>query len=148
MFFITSFHGVAAEIDQYVHEYYTVVKFIVIYAENVHSMVGKQQWDIINLGFVLHAPVQGRAPGRLRKNRIRSSAEGRGGLGPRKRICKRCGGSRHIARTCKNTVDASFGEDQYWGAENAQEATQVDPSTIVAEPEPELEPSNVAPLAT
>jgi hypothetical protein len=36
-------------------------------------MVGKQQWDIINLGFVLHALVQGRAPGRPRKSRIRSS---------------------------------------------------------------------------
>ena len=34
------------------------------------------------------------------------------GLGPRKRNCKRCGGSGHIARTCKNVVDASFGEEE------------------------------------
>jgi hypothetical protein len=63
---------------------------------------------------------------------------------PRKRIYKRCGGSEHIARTCKNAVDASFREDQHWGVENAEEATQVDPSTVVAEPKPEPEPSNVA----
>jgi hypothetical protein len=138
---------VDVEIDQYVHEYYPVAKFVATYAENVPSMVGKQQWDIVNLGFVLHTLVQGRAPGRLRKNRIRSSAAGRGGLGPRKQICKRCGGSGHIARTCKNTVDTSFGEDQHWSAENAQEATQVDPSTFVIEPEPEFEPSNVASLS-
>jgi hypothetical protein len=91
--FITSLRGVDVEIDQYVHEYYPVAKFIATYAENVPSMMGKQQWDIVNLGFVLHTLVQGRAPGRPRKNRIRSSAAGRGGLGPRKRICKRCGGS-------------------------------------------------------
>jgi hypothetical protein len=143
LFFITSLRGVAAEIDQYVHEYYLVAKFIATYVENVPSMVGKQQWDIVNPGFVLHTPVQGRALGRPRKNRIRSSAEGKRGLGPRKRNYKRCGGSGHIARTCKNTIDASFGEDQHWGAENAQEETQVEPSTILTEPEPESEPSNV-----
>jgi hypothetical protein len=124
LFFITSLHGRAAEIDQYVYEYYSVAKFNATYVENVPSMMEKQQWNIVDLGFVLHAPVQGRAPGRPKKSRIRSSAEGRGGLGPRKRKCKRCGGSGHIARTCKYTVDASFGEDQHWSAENAQEAIQ------------------------
>jgi hypothetical protein len=86
--------------------------------------VGKQQCDIVNPGFLLHAPVQGRAPGRPRKSRIRSSVEDRGGLGPSKRNCKRCSGSRHIARTCKNAVHASFGEDEHWGVENAQEETE------------------------
>jgi hypothetical protein len=86
--------------------------------------VEKQQWDIINPGFVFHVLVQGRAPGRPRKSRIRSSMEGRGGLGPRKWNHKRCGGSGHIARTYKNVVHASFREDEHSGAENAQEETQ------------------------
>jgi hypothetical protein len=76
LFFITSLRGVAIEIDQYVHDYYSVAKFIATYVENAPSMVGKQKRDIINPGFVLHAPMQGRALGRLRKNRIRSMAEG------------------------------------------------------------------------
>jgi hypothetical protein len=76
LFFITSLRGLDVEIDQYVHEYYSVAKFNTTYAENVHSMVGKHQWDIVNPCFVLHALVQGRAPGRPRKTRIRSSAEG------------------------------------------------------------------------
>jgi zinc finger SWIM domain-containing protein 3 len=42
-FFITSLRGRAAEIDQYVHEYYLVVKFNATYAENVPSMVRIQQ---------------------------------------------------------------------------------------------------------
>jgi hypothetical protein len=75
-------------------------------------MVGKQQWDIVNPGFVLHAPVQGRAPGIPRKTRIRSSAE-ETRLGPRKRKCKRCGGLGHIARNYRNVVDPTFGEDQH-----------------------------------
>jgi len=71
---------------------------------------------------------QTRAPGRPKKTRIRSSAEGTG-LGPRKRICKRCGELGHFASKCKNAVDPSFGEDQHWGAENAVEPEKaVEPS--------------------
>jgi hypothetical protein len=80
---------------------------------------------------VLHAPVQGRAPGRPRKTRIRSSAEGTG-LGPRKRKCKRCGGLGHIARNYKNAVDLAFGEDQHRGAENALQ-TLPEPFTVTSE---------------
>jgi hypothetical protein len=57
LFFITSLRGPAAEIDQYAHECYSVAKFKATYAENVPSMVGKQQWDIVNPDFMLHAPV-------------------------------------------------------------------------------------------
>jgi hypothetical protein len=40
---------------------------------------------------------------------------------------------------------ASPSNDQDWGVEHVQEATQAPPSIIV--PEPQLEPSNVASLA-
>jgi hypothetical protein len=63
LFSITSLRIPAAEIDHYVHEYYSVAKFNTTYAENVPPIVGKQQWDIVNPSFVLYAPVQGRAPG-------------------------------------------------------------------------------------
>jgi len=128
LFFITSLRGPAAEIDQYVDEYYSVAKFNATYAENVPSIESQYQWDIIDPGFILHAPLQTRAPGRPKKTRIRSSAEGTG-LGPRKRICKRCGELGHFASKCKNAVDPSFGEDQHWGAENAVEPENtVEPS--------------------
>jgi hypothetical protein len=93
LFFITSLRGVAGEIDQYVHEYYSIAKFKATYANNVPSIEAKHQWEVVNP----NAPIQTRAPGRPRKTRIRSSAEG-SGLGPRKRKCKRCGGLGHIAR--------------------------------------------------
>ena len=129
LFFITSLCGLAAEIDQYVDEYYSVTKFNATYAENVPSIGSQYQWDIIDPGFILHAPLQTRAPGRPKKTRIRLSAEGTG-LGPRKRICKRCGELGHFASKCKNAVDPSFGEDQHWGAENAL-VPEAEPSNIV-----------------
>ena len=128
LFFITSLRGPAAEIDQYVDEYYSVAKFNATYAENVPSIESQYQWDIIDPGFILHAPLQTRAPGRPKKTRIRSSAEGTG-LGPRKRKCGRCGELGHFASKCKNAVDPSFGEDQHWGAANAVEPENaVEPS--------------------
>ena len=123
LFFITSLRGPATEIDQYVDEYYSVAKFNATYAENVPSIESQYQWDIIDPGFILHAPLQTRAPGRPKKIRIRSSAEGTG-LGPRKRKCRRCGELGHFASKCKNAVDPSFGEDQHWGAENAVEPSR------------------------
>jgi hypothetical protein len=92
---------------------------------------------------VLHAPVQGRAPGRPRKTRIRSSAKSIG-LGPRKRKHERCEGLGHIVRNCKNAVDPAFREDQHWGAENALQ-TLPKPSTIGSVPL--AEPSTVALLS-
>jgi hypothetical protein len=84
---------------------------------------------------VLHPPSQGRAPGRPRNVRIRSSAEGGTRLGPRKHKCKRCGGFDHIARGCKNAVDLAFGEDEHWGAENAQEPSNI---ALMPQTEPSL----------
>jgi hypothetical protein len=54
LFFITSLRGPAGEIDQYVHEYYSVARFNATYVDNVPSIEGKLQWDIVDSGFVLH----------------------------------------------------------------------------------------------
>lgn len=35
--------------------------------------------------------------------------------------CKKCGTLGHIARTCTNAVDASFGEEERWAAANVEE---------------------------
>jgi hypothetical protein len=47
----------------------------------------------------------------------------------------------YIARGCKNTVDPAFGEDEHWGAENAQEPL-VELSTL--DVVPLAKPSNAA----
>jgi hypothetical protein len=54
LFFVTSLFGPAAEIDQYVHEYYSLARFNAIYDENVPAIEGKHERGIIDPGFVLH----------------------------------------------------------------------------------------------
>ena len=120
LFFITALRGEASGIDQYVHKYYSVDMFRATYLENLPALEGKQQWDIIDPGFKLCAHIQHRAPGRPRKQRIRSSTEGKG-LGPRKHKCKRCGRCGHKAKGCKQSVDPAFGEDEHWGSDNADD---------------------------
>ena len=152
LFFVTSLRGEASGIDQYVHKFYSVEKFRATYADNLPALEGKQQWEIVNPGFKLSAPVQNRAPGRPRKTRIRSSSEGKG-LGPRRKKCGRCGGRGHHANKCKNSVDAAFGEDEHWGAENAEEpavqvaAMEVDDGTDAEDP-PQEQPIEPTPTST
>ena len=91
------------------HDYYSVARFKATYAYALPAMEGKQQWDMVDPGFKLCAPVLKRAAGRPRKSRIRPRSEG-AGLGARKRKCTRCGGSGHFGKYCDNTVDSAFGE--------------------------------------
>ena len=109
LFFITSLPGPAGNIQQYVHDYYSVARFKATYAYALPAMEGKQQWDMVDPGFKLCAPVLKRAAGRPRKSQIRPCSKG-AGLGARKRKCTRCGGSGHFGKYCDNTVDPAFGE--------------------------------------
>ena len=109
LFFITSLPGPAGNIQQYVHDYYSVARFKATYAYALPAMEGKQQWDMVDPGFKLCAPVLKRAAGRPRKSRIRPRSEG-AGLGARKRKCTRCGGSGHFGKYCDNTIDPAAGE--------------------------------------
>jgi hypothetical protein len=92
-----------------VHEYYSVGRFKATYAHALPALEGKQQWDIVDPGFKLCAPILKRAAGRPRKSRIRPRSEG-SILGARKRKCTRCGGSGHFTKYCDNAVDPAFRE--------------------------------------
>jgi hypothetical protein len=110
--------GVAdGEVDQYCSKYFSVAKFRVAYADNVPALLGKYQWNLADPGFKLHSRVLTRPPGRPKKNWFRTCEKGRV---PKKRACKKCGVLGHIASTCSNPVDASFGEGQRWTT-NAEE---------------------------
>ena len=112
LYFITSMRGPVSEIDQYVHEYFSVARFNATYAENLPAMEGKQQWDVVDPGFKLSAPLQNRAPGRPRKTRIRAKSEGKG-LGGRRKKCGRCGRLGHRGTHCKESIDPAFGEEEH-----------------------------------
>ncbi|KAM0896486.1 hypothetical protein ACQ4PT_023140 [Festuca glaucescens] len=52
-----SIYGQAGNIQQYVHEYYSVARFKATYAHALPALEGKQQWDIVDPDFKLCAPV-------------------------------------------------------------------------------------------
>jgi hypothetical protein len=76
LFFISVIAGAEGEVDQYVSEYFSVAKFKAAYAMNIPTLLGKDQWMIVNPGFKLYSPVLTRLAGRPRKNRIIATAEG------------------------------------------------------------------------
>jgi hypothetical protein len=109
LYFITTLKGQAGSIQEYVHEYYSVARFKATYEHVLPALEGKQQWDIVDPGFKLCAPVLKRAAGRPRKSRIRPRSEG-GKFGARRRNCTRCGGTGHFAKFCDNALNPAFGE--------------------------------------
>jgi hypothetical protein len=115
---MTVIGGADREVDQYCSEYFSVAKFKAAYDDNVPALLVKDQWNIVDPGFKLHAPVLTRPLGRPRKNRFRIGEEGRV---PKKRACKKYRGLGLIARLCTNLVDASFGEEERWTTANVEE---------------------------
>lgn len=109
LFFITTLSGPAGNIQQYVHEHYSVARFKETYAVPLPALEGKHQWDVVDPRFKLCALVLKRAAGRPRKSRYKPRSE-RAGLRARKRKCTRCGGSSHFGKYCDNAVDSAFGE--------------------------------------
>ena len=86
------------QISAFVHDYYSVAKFKAAYEGNVSTMPDRSQWPAVDLGFQVFPPLQKRAPGRPKVQRIRGALE----KGPKKKVrCSRCKGYGHFAKTCK-----------------------------------------------
>ena len=97
---ITSIRG--HKIEDYVHEYYSVVMFKKDYEKCVKPMTDRTQWPQVNPGFKLWPPLLKRAAGRPRERRYKSVAEG--GSGKRTTKCKRCRQLGHMEKTCNEHV--------------------------------------------
>ena len=57
-------------IEDFVHDYYSVKRFKQAYTSIVAPMTDRSQWPVVNLGFKVHPPTQKRGPGRPRVQRI------------------------------------------------------------------------------
>lgn len=82
------------ELDDFVHNYYSVDMFKKAYASWICPLPDKNQWEKVDMGFKLWPPILKRAPGRPRTRRIVGVEEG--GSTKKKRKCKRCKGFGHL----------------------------------------------------
>ena len=97
---ITSIRGY--NIEDYVHDYYSVAKFKKAYGKSVKPMTDRNQWPQVDPGFKLWPPILKRAAGRPRKRRFKSAAEG--GTQTKTTKCSRCNQLGHMAKTCNEYV--------------------------------------------
>jgi len=64
------------DLEQFVHEYYSVDRFMAAYGGEIEPMTDKSQWPQVHLPFVVGAPLAKRNVGRQRKLRIKGCLEG------------------------------------------------------------------------
>jgi hypothetical protein len=64
------------DLEQFVHEYYSVNRFRAAYSREIEQMTDKTQWPQVDLSFLVGAPLTKLPLGRLRKLRLKSWDEG------------------------------------------------------------------------
>ena len=87
-------------IEDFVHDYYSVERFKMAYQFQIAPMNDKSQWPKVNLGFEMIPPPLQRATGRPRKQRVKARGEP-GKRGPYQ--CKKCFQFGHIEKGCNAT---------------------------------------------
>jgi hypothetical protein len=64
------------DLEQFVHEYYSVNRFRAAYSREIEPMKDKTQYPQVDLSFLVGAHLTKLPPGRLRKLRLKSWDEG------------------------------------------------------------------------
>jgi hypothetical protein len=95
---ITSIQGY--NIEDYVHEYYSIAKFKKAYKTYVKHMTDRTQWHDVKIK--LWPPILKRAASRPRERRIKPVTEG--STAKRSIRCKRCKQFGHMTKTCNEYV--------------------------------------------
>ncbi|KAM3245574.1 hypothetical protein ACQJBY_056731 [Aegilops geniculata] len=88
--------------EDYVHEYYSVSRFRAAYEGVIEPLTDKNQWPHVDTGFVLRPPIpigKKKGAGRTRKQRIKSWWEGGSRKGSLNK-CKKCGEIGHREAGC------------------------------------------------
>jgi len=57
------------KIEDFVHEYYSVVRFKATYEDRIESILDRSQWPVVELGFKVYPPLLGRGAGRPKVQR-------------------------------------------------------------------------------
>lgn len=88
-------------IEFFVHNFYSVAKFRAAYEGVVQPITGRSQWPKVVLDFKLLPPLNKRASGRPKKNRIQGALEKSKSSTSKKQVkCRRCGEIGHRSDGC------------------------------------------------
>lgn len=91
-------------IEEFVHEYFSIERFKKAYASTFKAMSSKHQWQRVTLSYKIRKPKLRRKPGRPRVARIRASDE----VGTsKKRTYTECNESGHTAKYCQGGPTSS-----------------------------------------
>jgi hypothetical protein len=93
------------QMDEFVHEYFSVDRYKKAYASKFNSMTSKDQWPHVNLGYKISKPKLRRKPGRPRKSRIKAFDEV--GTGKKRKVCSEHNELGHTTKTCQGGPTAS-----------------------------------------
>lgn len=123
------------DIEDYVHEYYSLEKFKAAYMGIIEPMPDKTHWPKVDLGFLMGAPLAKRPVGRQRKLRMKSFLE-TGGTGKKKKPmirgpmkCKRCDQVGHREASSKCPLNGTKKRPPRKPRKNVTKARPTEPST-------------------
>jgi len=108
--FVSSQRGL--DLEQFVHEFYSVDRFRAAYCREVEPMTDKTQWPRVELPFVVGAPLAKGEAGRRRKLRLKGFMEG----GHKKKAPKHGDSSTKVGGA--NGGDNGTAPNQCKGSEN------------------------------
>jgi hypothetical protein len=92
------------QMDDFVHEYFSVERFKKAYDGKFSPMTSKDSWTRLDLGYTIKKPKLRRKPGRPRKSMIKAYDE----AGTKKqRPCSKCHELGHTAKHCQGGPTAS-----------------------------------------
>ena len=93
------------QMDEFVHEYFSIDRFRKAYASKFNPMISKDQWPHVDLGYQIKKPKMRRKPGRLRKSRIKPHDEV--ATTKKRKKCSECNELGHTTKTCQEGLTAS-----------------------------------------
>jgi len=93
------------QMDEFVHEYFSVDRFRKTYDGTFTPMTSKDQWPKVDLGYKIQKPKLRRKPGRPRKSRIKAYDEI--STSKKRRPCTECNELGHTAKHCQGGLTAS-----------------------------------------
>ena len=87
------------QMDEFVHEYFSVDRFRKAYASKFNPLTFKDQWTHVDLGYKIKKPKMRRKPERPRKSRIKPHDEV--ATTKKRKMCSECNELGHTTKTCQ-----------------------------------------------